>query len=62
MLSILIPTYNADLTALLQELHRQIQKDQLAVSVWVCDDASTDKTLQAQNKNISEQLGFNYLS
>ena len=61
-LSILIPTYNADLTALLQELDRQIQKDQLAVSVWVCDDASTDKSLQAQNKNISEQLGFNYLS
>lgn len=62
MLSILIPTYNADLTALLQELHSQINKDQLAASVWVCDDASTYKTMQAQNKNLSEQLGFNYLS
>ncbi|NQX78481.1 glycosyltransferase [Gilvibacter sp.] len=62
MLSILIPTFNTAIGELLQELHRQIQADQLPARVLIYDDASSDQVIASQNKEQANALGFEYLS
>ena len=49
MLSILIPTYNYDCTALVRELQRQITDNRLVAEVIVMDDASPDEVLRKSN-------------
>jgi len=51
MLSILIPTYNYSVAALVQELHRQAQNAGIVFEIMVYDDASPDtKTVQENTK------------
>ena len=52
MLSILIPTYNYDCTALVQELQRQISATGITAEVIVMDDASPDSRLRNANRAI----------
>lgn len=60
MLSILIPTYNYDLSELLANLNSQIESVDEAVQVLICDDASPDKQLAGNNQKLANQLGFEY--
>lgn len=52
MLSILIPTYNYDCTALAGELQRQIEASGIVAEVIVMDDASPDDAVRRANKAI----------
>ncbi|MBQ8565496.1 MAG: glycosyltransferase family 2 protein [Bacteroidaceae bacterium] len=52
MLSVLIPTYNYDCTALAGELQRQIDAYGIVAEVIVMDDASTDMAVRQRNKAI----------
>lgn len=52
MLSILIPTYNFDCTALVAELQRQIDDSGITAEVIVMDDASTDVGVCSSNRRI----------
>lgn len=52
MLSILIPTYNYDCTALASELQRQIDACGVVAEVIVMDDASPDVSVREVNKAI----------
>ena len=54
MLSILIPTYNYDCTALANELQQQITANNLTAEVIVMDDASPNKALQQANLAIND--------
>lgn len=53
MLSILIPTYNYDCTALVAELQQQITASQITAEVIVLDDASPNTELRNINKSIN---------
>ena len=54
MLSILIPTYNFDCTALARELQRQITASGITAEVIVMDDASPRHELRMTNTVINE--------
>ena len=54
MLSILIPTYNYDCTALAQELQRQITNTGITAEVIVMDDASPNMQLRNANNAIND--------
>ncbi len=54
MLSILIPTYNFDCSALAQELQRQITSSGITAEVIVMDDASPNHQLRNANASINE--------
>jgi glycosyltransferase involved in cell wall biosynthesis len=54
MLSILIPTYNFDYTALARELQRQITASGFTAEVIVMDDASPCHELRTANEAINE--------
>ncbi len=41
MLSILIPTYNYNIVALVSEIHRQISNTEIPFEIICLDDAST---------------------
>ncbi len=51
MLSIVIPTYNYDCTALLAQLRKQALASTIPLEIIVCDDAST--SIQEQNATAS---------
>jgi len=53
MLSILIPTYNYNVTALVQELCRQTLKAGIVFEVLVYDDGSSDTTTIQENTGIN---------
>ncbi len=53
MLSILIPTYNFNCTALVQELQRQITHEGITAEVIVMDDASPNPNLREVNLSIN---------
>ncbi len=57
MISILIPTYNYDITSLVDEIHKQLKKLNINFEILVTDDASTDKDVKEKNKTI-EKLDF----
>ncbi len=52
MLSILIPTYNYDITPLVSSLHEQLSKENMNYEILVADDGSKDAALVAKNKTI----------
>ena len=56
MLSICIPTYNTDCSALLDTLAKQIEQIHEVVEVLVCDDFSTNYT--QKNIAVCQRNGF----
>ncbi|MFP9113490.1 glycosyltransferase family 2 protein [Flavobacterium sp. RHBU_3] len=46
MISVLIPAYNYDVSALVQQVYAQLQDANIAFEIIVCDDASTTGVLQ----------------
>ncbi|MBQ4822194.1 glycosyltransferase family 2 protein [Aquimarina sp. MMG016] len=57
MLSILIPTYNYDITLLVRQLKVQLEKVSLTYEIIVADDASSHSEIIKKNKGI-EKLSF----
>lgn len=60
MLSILIPTYNYNITNLVQALHKQSEKQQINYEIIVMDDSSAHE-FQKTNKSISKLNHVVYL-
>jgi glycosyltransferase involved in cell wall biosynthesis len=60
MLSILIPTYNQDVTALVSELHRQAMEQYVDFEIIVAEDGS-DK-FQDKNKMLEQLLFVKYIT
>ena len=58
MLSICIPVYNTDCSALLELLAKQIEQLHEVVEVLVCDDFSTD--YKQENKAVCRRNGFSF--
>lgn len=57
MLSILIPTYNFNCTALVTELRRQADVCNAQIEIIVMDDASPDMEIRSTNKTIDKMPG-----
>ena len=53
MISILIPTYNYDITNLVTNLVEQLEQSKIAFEILVLDDASTIQEIKIKNKEIS---------
>jgi glycosyltransferase involved in cell wall biosynthesis len=53
MLSILIPTFNYDVTALVTEVHKQSIACKIEFEILVYDDASTDLKVRKNNTSIN---------
>lgn len=60
-LSILLPTYNCDCTALISELQRQCVAEGTNFEIIVADDASPDKRFIIKNRTISNLDGVRYI-
>ena len=60
-LSILLPTYNCDCTALISELQRQCVAEGTNFEIIVADDASPDKRFIIKNRTISNLDGVLYI-
>lgn len=54
MLSILIPTYNYDISILVRKLLEQLKNEKIIYEIVVLDDASTDFSSVEKNKTIQE--------
>lgn len=54
MLSILIPTYNYDITSLVAVLYKQLEEVSIAYEIIVVDDASTKEDLKVKNRTIKQ--------
>ncbi|TYB76868.1 glycosyltransferase family 2 protein [Bizionia myxarmorum] len=52
MLSILIPTYNYDISRLVKEIHAQISELSIPFEICCYDDASTNKSVVETNQSI----------
>ncbi len=52
MLSILIPTYNYDITALVTAISKQLENVNFPYEIIVADDNSSDKDITTENKKI----------
>ncbi len=50
MVSILIPTYNYDITKLVGLLHKQATDTGIDFEIMICDDASLDQQIKLKNK------------
>ena len=61
MISILIPTYNDDCSALVAELRRQMQAVDVECEVIVADDCSTDTVAMAANSAACAAPGCRYV-
>ena len=57
MLSILIPTYNYSIVALVKSVHRQATKAKIPFEINVLDDCSTDLDISIDNERI-KKLNF----
>ena len=53
MLSILIPTYNYDITTLVENLYQQLENSKLKYELLVCDDCSTNQSIVKNNTHIN---------
>ncbi|HBY67061.1 MAG TPA: glycosyl transferase family 2, partial [Flavobacteriaceae bacterium] len=53
MLSILIPTYNYDVTELVNTLHQQCLQAKLTFEILVLDDASHNENTKSSNSTIN---------
>ena len=60
MLSILIPTYNYNISALVAEMHTQIKQLEVAFEILCYDDGSTDKNIISANKEINSLENTKY--
>jgi glycosyltransferase involved in cell wall biosynthesis len=60
MLSVLIPVYNYDITALVAELHNQCSATNIPYEIIVCDDHSA-AAFKAANESISDIPSVKYL-
>lgn len=61
MISILIPTYNTDVSSLLQELDVQCQRLTQSYEIIVADDFSVDTKLREQNKKAADSREIHYI-
>ena len=60
MLSILIPTYNYNISALVAEVYAQIKQLDVAFEILCYDDGSTDKDIISANKEINNLENTKY--
>jgi len=60
MLSILIPTFNYDITALVVEVHKQSKSCNIVFEILVFDDASTDLEVRKKNASINALENTSY--
>lgn len=60
MLSILIPTFNYDITALVAEVHKQSKSCNIPFEILVFDDASTDLEVRKNNASINALKNTSY--
>ena len=60
MLSILIPTYNYDITALVNKVYQQSKSCNIAFEILVFDDASTDLEVRKDNSSINALENTSY--
>lgn len=60
MLSILIPTFNYDITALVVEVHKQSKSCNIVFEILVFDDASTDLEVRKNNASINTLENTSY--
>ncbi|HKK81403.1 MAG TPA: glycosyltransferase, partial [Prolixibacteraceae bacterium] len=62
MLSICIPIYNYDVTALVQELKKQVEEHSLECEIILADDASDDVELKRKNTSIVSMCGAKFIA
>lgn len=60
MLSILIPTFNYDITALVVDVHKQSKSCNIVFEILVFDDASTDLEVRKKNASINALENTSY--
>ena len=60
MLSILIPTFNYDITALVVEVHKQSKSCNIVFEILVFDDASRDLEIKKNNASINTLENTSY--
>ena len=60
MLSILIPTFNYDITALVVEVHKQSKSCNIVFEILVFDDASRDLENKKNNASINTLENTSY--
>jgi glycosyltransferase involved in cell wall biosynthesis len=60
MLSILIPTYNYNITALVNEVHKQSKTCKIEFEILVFDDASTNPEIRKTNTSIDSLENTSY--
>lgn len=60
MLSILIPTYNYDITALVNKVYQQSKSCNIKFEILVFDDASTDLEVRKDNSSINALENTSY--
>ncbi|PVW16294.1 glycosyltransferase family 2 protein [Marixanthomonas spongiae] len=60
MLSILIPTYNYDITALVHTLHQQCLAAGIPFEITVRDDGSSNKQIKTSNQTINNLVHCKY--
>ena len=53
MVSVLIPTFNYDITTLVDNLYQQLENSRLHYELIVCDDCSTNQSIVEINKRIN---------
>lgn len=61
MFSILIPVYNFDVLPLVQILHKQASSLAVDFEIIICDDGSTDKSIQISNRKAAGLANVIYL-
>lgn len=60
MLSILIPTYNYNITTLVAKIHEQITQLNIPFEICCYDDGSTNQTIISSNKSINKLTNTSY--
>ncbi|MCB4808891.1 glycosyltransferase family 2 protein [Tamlana sp. 62-3] len=60
MLSVLIPTYNCNITSLVHKIHKQASELNVVFEIICIDDCSTTKSISEANQNISNLKNTNY--
>lgn len=60
MISILIPTYNDDVTTLVALLHSQIKEHSIIAEIIIIDDCSTNATITQKNQQVVKDLHYIY--
>ena len=61
MLSILIPTYDYDISSLVEEIHSQIAKTDYAFEILCLDDHSNDQETMKKNERINTFSNASYM-